>query len=147
MDDQKTAPRAGSGVVSVEFGPAEFGYYLSGDDGQPWPEKVWCEGCADAAVFHYRKRRGMRGLYAMECWGGDDSVKFCAGCRKVLNTGFLTSYAIDDELESYGESPPDKVCLESSQILAMMLDDMSGSDPRRATAEAWFSIASGGLVR
>jgi hypothetical protein len=74
-------------------------------------------------------------------------VFWCSGCLKVVDTGFLTERGIEWVFEMFEESGPDEACLEHAQILAMMLDSMTEKDPQRQMAEAWFSIASGGLVR
>lgn len=140
MDDQKTAPSAGSGVVSVEFGPAPMGFCFAGEDGKPFADLVWCKECGEAAA----KRKGCR---IIECGGGDDRVFWCDGCLKVVDTGYLTERGIEWVFEMFEESGPDGECLEHAQILALMLDSMTEKDPQRQTAEAWFSIASGGLVR
>ena len=118
-------------------------YYLEGDDGQPFPELVWCRKCGIFAADHYRRNRGHRGLMILECWTGDDSPQWCAGCRRLVDTGPLTTYAIDSEFEGFSASPPDEPCLETAQILGMMLSSLyPDDDPRGPQIEAWLAIAT-----
>lgn len=133
-------------TVPVVFSPAPTGYYLDGDCEQPFPEKVWCSSCGTAAAFHYRRRKGMRELQIRECWTGDDRVMFCAGCRKMVDTGSLTTYAINEEFDALVGCPPDGTCLELAQILNLLLVSMADDDPRTTTVAAWFNTATGSTM-
>lgn len=120
------------------------GYFLEGDDGQPWPEKEWCRPCAQAVAFHYRRRHGMRGLSWWECWAGDDSPRRCCGCDAPLDNGGLTVYAIDDEIDNCETHGPEGAAIE----LIMVLDALPSDDSRRPQVLAWLekAVASAGPV-
>ena len=109
------------------------GYFLEGDDGQPWPEKEWCRPCAAAVAFYYRRRRGMRGLSEWECWSGDDGPRSCCGCGIALDTGGLTSRGADEEIKHFERYGP----LGAGQDLVMVLDALDEDDPRRPQVLAW----------
>ena len=109
------------------------GYYLEGDDGQPWPEKVWCLPCAQAVAFHYRRRRGMRQLQPWECWAGDDGQRYCSGCGALLDTGGLSTYGVNDELDHFRAHGSDGSAAE----LVMVLHSMPDDDARRPAVLSW----------
>ena len=113
-------------------------YYLEGDSGQPAPELVWCRQCGASEA----KARGLR---IWECWSGDDSPQWCAGCHRLVDTGTLSAYAIDAEFEAFLNLPPDEPCLETAQILTMMLASLRPDAPHRPQIEAWLAIATPSL--
>lgn len=114
------------------------GYFLEGDDGQPWPEKEWCQPCAIAVTFYYRRRRGIRGLSWWECWSGDDGPRRCRSCGAVLNTGGLTRHGVDEEIEHFERYGPKG----AGPDLIMVLDALDKDDPRRPQALAWLEEAA-----
>lgn len=116
----------------------EQGYYLEGDDGQPWPEKEWCRPCAKAVAHHYRRRLGMKGLSLYECWAGDDGPRACCGCGAVLYTGGgLTEYGVADEIEHFETYGPKM----AAPGLIILLDSLDDDDPRRPQVLAWLEEA------
>lgn len=108
------------------------GYYLVGPDGQPWPEKEWCRPCAVAVAFHFRRRRGTRGIQPMECWSGDDGMRFCCGCGVLLDTGGLTSYGADAEFGHFAEHG---ARWSDTGDLILLLEAIDGE--RRPQVVAW----------
>lgn len=102
------------------------GYYFDGFDGldETYTLACWCENCGGAVAERRAALRcdGEKPAQLAECWSGDDSLQWCGGdtgegCNEPLYTGGLTTYGIDDCIDSGG---PDDLRAASE---AMTKDD------------------------
>lgn len=144
MDDQKTAPSAGSGVVSTGFTPAPLGYYLSAADGDdPYPDQAWCFACGTAMAFHLRRRRGVRGCHLALSYAEIESLEHCTGCKRLVDSGELSERGVDDEFAYYVEMPPTGPSAADAQALAILLGSLWSGDPRYDQIDAWLTVAVG----